>query len=42
MSDRHAVQKKFNELYEYRMSVLPDVIEGQDEMNESERKAWCE
>ena len=40
MSDRHAVQKKFNELlYEYRMSVLPDVIEGLDEMNESERES---
>ena len=39
MSDRHIVEKKFNELLkEYRADVLPKVVEGWDKMNEEQRK----
>ena len=35
MSDRHIVQKKFNSVFQdYRVSVLPDVVENWDAMNE--------
>ena len=35
MSDRHIVQKKFNSVFQdYRASVLPNVVENWDAMNE--------
>ena len=35
MSDRHIVQKKINSVFQdYRVSVLPDVVENWDTMNE--------
>ena len=35
MSDRHNVQKKFNSVFQdYRASVLPNVVENWDAMNE--------
>ena len=38
MSDRHAVEKKFNGmLNEYRAGILPKVVEGWGEMSEDER-----
>ena len=35
MSDRHIVQKKFNDVFQdYRAFVLPNVVENWDAMNE--------
>ena len=38
MSDRHIVEKKFNELLEsYRVEVLPDIVEGWDSLSEDQQ-----
>ena len=38
MSDRHVVEKKFNELLEsYRAEVLPSIVEGWDSLTEDQR-----
>ena len=39
MSDRHIVQKKFNlMLQEYRCEILPDVIEGWENLAEADQE----
>ena len=38
ISDRHAAQKKFNTLLkDYRQDILPDIIEGWDQMSDKEK-----
>ena len=40
MSDCHAAEKPFNELLsEYRVGILPDVVEGWSNMNDTEKRA---
>nr|XP_054753364.1 uncharacterized protein LOC129259117 [Lytechinus pictus] len=42
MSDRHIVQKKFNELLkDYRQSILPSIIQGWKGMSEGERDQFA-
>ena len=39
MSDRHIVEKKFNHLLEeYRLEILPDVIDAWDDLSEEEKQ----
>ena len=41
MSDRHAAEKLFKELLsEYRVGILPDVVEGWSIMNDTEREQF--
>ena len=41
MSDRHIVEKKFNELLEsYRTGVLPDIIQGWDDFTEEQQLSF--
>ncbi|XP_072177862.1 uncharacterized protein [Diadema setosum] len=41
MSDRHVAEKKFNELLkEYRQNILPEIVDGWEEMNSDEKEQF--